>query len=155
MATLALPATSVKVFSATVMATLECFTPRLVAYRADLLTGLIVNGNLVLEASSPTLTIIGSGGIDAAANTITFNFARIHLLFRIMLLIQLSVNISSFLGHVQILQQLIPSQTPDRFSKLLCSTVYNKLEHYNKQVNVCSTLCPNNLGHAVIVFMID
>jgi surface protein len=29
MATLALPATSVKVFSATVMATLECFTPRL------------------------------------------------------------------------------------------------------------------------------
>jgi hypothetical protein len=37
---------------------------------------LIVNGNLVLEASSPTLTIIGSGGIDAAANTITFNFSK-------------------------------------------------------------------------------
>ena len=46
----------------------------------------------------------------------------------------------------QILQQLIPSQTPDRFSKLLCSTVYNKLEHYNKQVNVCSALCPNKLS---------
>jgi uncharacterized protein (DUF3084 family) len=30
----------------------------------------------VLEASSPTLTIIGSGGIDAAANTITFNFSK-------------------------------------------------------------------------------
>jgi hypothetical protein len=48
---------------------LVTITLKNIAYRADLLTGLIVNGNLVLEASSPTLTIIGSGGIDAAANT--------------------------------------------------------------------------------------
>jgi hypothetical protein len=61
MATLALPAISVKAFAATVIATLECFPPKLiidhdgtgalnnlvtvtlknVAYRTDLLTGLI------------------------------------------------------------------------------------------------------------------
>jgi hypothetical protein len=39
-----------------------------------LLTDLIANGNLVLEAISPILTIIGSGGANVAANTITFNF---------------------------------------------------------------------------------
>ena len=47
-----------------------------IAYRVDLLTGLIANGNLVLEASSPTLTIAGSGGTDATANTIIFNFSK-------------------------------------------------------------------------------
>ncbi len=46
-----------------------------VAYRTDLLTGLIANGNLVLD-TSPTLTIIGSGGKNTAANTITFNFSK-------------------------------------------------------------------------------
>jgi hypothetical protein len=33
-----------------------------------LLTDLIANGNLVLEAISPILTIIGSGGANVAAN---------------------------------------------------------------------------------------
>ncbi len=45
-----------------------------VAYRTNLLTDLIANGNLVLEAISPILTIIGSGGANVTANTITFNF---------------------------------------------------------------------------------
>jgi hypothetical protein len=39
-----------------------------VAYRTDLLTGLIANGNLVLD-TSPTLIITGSGGKNTAANT--------------------------------------------------------------------------------------
>jgi hypothetical protein len=43
-----------------------------VAYTTDLLTNLIANGNLVLEAIKPTLMITGSGGANTAANTITF-----------------------------------------------------------------------------------
>jgi uncharacterized alpha/beta hydrolase family protein len=39
-----------------------------------LLTNLIANGNLVLEAIKPTLMITGSGGANTTANTITFNF---------------------------------------------------------------------------------
>jgi hypothetical protein len=46
-----------------------------VAYTTDLLTNLIANGNLVLEAVKPTLMITGSGGANATANTITFNFS--------------------------------------------------------------------------------
>jgi hypothetical protein len=34
-----------------------------VAYSTDLLTNLIANGNLVLEAVKPTLMITGSGGV--------------------------------------------------------------------------------------------
>jgi hypothetical protein len=79
---LVLPTTSVKVFAATVIPTLECFPPRLngtnsgnsvtiilknVAYTTDLLTNLIVNGNLVLEAVKPTLMITGSGGANTTA----------------------------------------------------------------------------------------
>jgi hypothetical protein len=60
MATLALPAISVKAFAATVIATLECGNSvtiilKNVAYTTDLLTYLIANGNLVLEAVKPTL----------------------------------------------------------------------------------------------------
>jgi hypothetical protein len=47
-----------------------------VTYKADLLASLIANGNLVLKATSPTLTIINSGGTDTTANTITFNFSK-------------------------------------------------------------------------------
>jgi hypothetical protein len=39
------------------------------------LTGLIANGNLVLD-TSPTLIITGSGGKNTAANTIAFNFSK-------------------------------------------------------------------------------
>jgi hypothetical protein len=46
-----------------------------VAYRTDLLTDLIANGNLVLY-TNPTLTITGSGGTNTVANTITFNFSK-------------------------------------------------------------------------------
>jgi hypothetical protein len=46
-----------------------------VAYTTDLLTNLIANGNLVLEAINPTLMITGSGGANTAANTISFNFS--------------------------------------------------------------------------------
>ncbi|SGZ64586.1 Chitinase [Bathymodiolus thermophilus thioautotrophic gill symbiont] len=55
---------------------LVTITLKNVTYSDDLLANLIVNGNLVLEAVSPTLTITGSGGIDIAANTITFNFSK-------------------------------------------------------------------------------
>ncbi|SHN92361.1 BspA family leucine-rich repeat surface protein, partial [bacterium endosymbiont of Bathymodiolus sp. 5 South] len=46
-----------------------------IAYKIDLLTSLIANGNLVLEGIKPTLIITGSGGANTAANTITFNFS--------------------------------------------------------------------------------
>jgi uncharacterized alpha/beta hydrolase family protein len=46
-----------------------------VAHTANLLTNMIANGNLVLEAIRPTLMITGSGGANTAANTITFNFS--------------------------------------------------------------------------------
>jgi hypothetical protein len=53
---------------------LVTITLKNVAYRTDLLTGLIANGNLVLD-TSPTLIITGSGGKNTAANTIAFNFS--------------------------------------------------------------------------------
>jgi hypothetical protein len=46
-----------------------------IAYKIDLLTSLIANGNLVLEGIKPTLIITGSGGANTAANSITFNFS--------------------------------------------------------------------------------
>ena len=54
---------------------LVTITLKNVAYRTDLLTGLIANGNLVLD-TSPTLIITGSGGKNTAANTIAFNFSK-------------------------------------------------------------------------------
>ena len=48
-----------------------------VTYSTHLLIDLIANGNLVLEPVKPTLTIVGCGGKDAAANTITFNFNEV------------------------------------------------------------------------------
>ncbi|CAC9452951.1 hypothetical protein, partial [uncultured Gammaproteobacteria bacterium] len=44
-----------------------------VAYSANLLDNLITNGNLIL-ATSPTLTITGSGGASIATKIIAFNF---------------------------------------------------------------------------------
>jgi hypothetical protein len=53
---------------------------QILAYNLYLLTIFLlfhhVESNLVLKATSPTLTIINSGGTDTTANTITFNFSK-------------------------------------------------------------------------------
>ena len=50
----------------------------------------------------------------------------------------LDVNYDDLFCDLTLLQQLMPSQTPEQFSKLPCSTQYHyKFEHNNQQVKVC------------------